>query len=329
MEEHSAPEEMETALRELKSIRGVGDAIAKKMIEEGYSSLQALAVATTAELAQTLGISEAKARDIIQQAKRKVQIGIPRKASELLEERQRYMGKITTGSRMLDELLGGGVKTQEITEFVGEFGTGKSQIVHQLCVNVQLPVDRGGLEGRALFLDTEGTFTPERICDMASAAGLDVSRALDNVEVYKAFTVEEQMLAAERAWEEVDKKNIKLLVMDSLTALFRVEFAGRELLAPRAQKLGQLLNTLRRIANHKNVAVVFTNQVMAHPDVFWGDPTRPYGGHVVGHAATHRVFLRKSRHNTRIARIIDSPYLPEIERTFCIVREGIRDVPGT
>jgi len=194
-------------------------------------------------------------------------------------------------------------------------------------VNVQLPPERGGLNGTALFIDTEGTFRPERIVEMASALGLEPKKVLQNIGVYRVYTVEDQILVAEKCEDEIDKRGVRLLVVDSLTSLFRAEYLGRELLASRQQKLAKHVHTLNKLAAIKDIAVVATNQVMARPDIFFGDPTRPVGGHVVGHSMTTRIYLRKSKGNIRVARIVDSPLLPEMERPFCICPEGIRDLP--
>jgi DNA repair protein RadA len=326
MEETEKSEELEKEKIELMELKGVGEKTALKLAEAGYT-IQSLAVAAPAEVSEAAEISEVAARKIIQEAKKRAKIGALATADVLLEQRKK-VGRITTGSVSLDELFGGGVETQATTELFGEYGTGKSQLAHQLCVNVQLPPERGGLGGTALFIDTEGTFRPERIVEMASALGLDVNKVLQNIGVYRVYTVEDQILAAEKAEEEIDRRGARLLVVDSLTSLFRTEYLGRELLASRQQKIARHVHMLNKLASIKDIAVVATNQVMARPDIFFGDPTRPVGGHIVGHSMTTRVYLRKSKGTVRVARVVDSPVLPEMERPFCITREGIRDLPA-
>jgi DNA repair protein RadA len=128
--------------------------------------------------------------------------------------------------------------------------------------------------------------------------------------------------------DELIKKeslNIKLIIIDSLTSLFRSEYAGRGSLADRQQKINRHLHTLQRIADSHNLAVFMTNQVMANPAIFFGNPTQAIGGHIVGHAATYRVYLRKSKGEKRIARLIDSPHLPEGEAVFIVTLDGIKD----
>ncbi|MEM4699842.1 MAG: DNA repair and recombination protein RadA [Candidatus Nezhaarchaeales archaeon] len=309
--------------RELTDLPGVGPATAEKLIEAGFRSFEAIAVASPQELAAVTGLSIAIAQRIIAAAREALDIGF--KTADEIYERRLKVAKLTTGSNNLDKLLGGGVETQTITEFYGEFGTGKTQICHQLCVNVQLPRERGGLEGRALYIDSEGTFRPERIIAMAKALGLSPQEALKNIIVARAFNTDHQMLLVEKAKEIIPEQRIKLLVVDSVTGHFRAEFPGREALAARQQKLNRHLHELSRIADAYELCVVVTNQVMARPDMFFGDPTAAVGGHVLAHAPGARVYLRKSKGEKRIARLVDSPYLPEGEVVFAITNEGIRD----
>jgi DNA repair protein RadA len=239
-------------------------------------------------------------------------------------ERCKQRRRVTTCSQALDTLLGGGIETQAITEFFGEFGYGKTQVCHQLAVNVQLPPEKGGLGKGVIYIDTENTFRPERIRQMATALGLDPKEVLRNIMVARAFNSYHQMLLAEKAKEIIPEKNVGLLVVDSLTSHFRSDYRGRDFLAERQQKLNRHLQTLLQVTEKHNIAVVVTNQVYMRPDCFFRDPTAPVGGHIVGHASTFRVYLRKSKGNRRIARLIDSPCLPDGEVVFTVTTEGIR-----
>ena len=248
------------------------------------------------------------------------------RADELIVKRQNIL-KLTTGSRKLDALLGGGIETQSITEFYGEYGSGKSQIAHQLCVNVQLPVEEGGLDGGALYIDTENTFRVERISQMARHMGLDPEEVLKHIILAEAYTSDHQMFLLENADKVIKENNIRLIVIDSLTSHFRSEYIGRESLAERQQKLNQHMHKLIRLARAFNAAAVVTNQVMSSPDVFFGDSIRPIGGHIVAHTSHTRIYLRKAgRGPVRIARLVSSPYLPEGECIFRITENGIEDV---
>ena len=314
---------MSKRIKEISELPGVGKSTASKLIEAGYSTLEAIAVATPQELSTAVGIPLATAQRIIKAAREALDIRI-KTALELKKERA-VVKKITTGSKNLDALLGGGVETKTITEFFGEYGTGKTQICHQLSVNVQLPPEKGGLGGKAVYIDTEGTFRWERIESMARALGLDPDEVMSNIYYVRAVNSDHQMAVVDELFDLVPRENIKLVVVDSVTGHFRAEYIGREHLAQRQQKLNRHLHQLMRLAEIYNVAVVVTNQVMARPDVFYGDPTQAVGGHVLYHAPGVRVQLRKSRGNRRIARVVDAPHLPEGEAVFVITEDGIRD----
>ncbi len=290
----------------------------------GYT-LETVAISTPAELSTILDIKDSEAARLISTARSSVNLGEGfRTGVDLMEERKAVQ-KLTTGSKSLDNLLGGGIETQAITEFFGEYGSGKSQLCFQLSVNVQLPEEEGGLSGTAAIIDTEGTFRPERIVQMAEAKGLDPEEALRKVFVARSYNSSHQMLLVDQIYDLAAKENVRLVVVDSLTSHFRAEYVGRGTLAERQQKLNRHMHDLLKLARRINAAVVVTNQVMAKPDMFFGDPTKPIGGHVVGHTATFRIYLRKSKGELRIARLIDSPYLPDGEATFRVTEKGIED----
>jgi len=314
----------EEGKRSVESLPGVGEATAEKLREAGYTTVESLAVATVAELREAAEIGEVQAKKIIAAARKAAEIGTFLTADKVLELRK-TVGWITTSSKQLDALLGGGIETRAVTEVFGEFASGKSQLGHQLCVNVQLPREKGGLDGRAIYIDTENTFRPERIVNMAAGAELDPEGALRNILVARSYNTDQQLLIAEKAEELIEKDGVRLMVIDSLTSHFRAEFIGRGTLADRQQKLARHLLVLHRIADLKDIAVFVTNQVQARPDLFFGDPTRPIGGHILGHSATTRIYLRKSKGGSRVARIVDSPNLPEGESIFMITESGIRD----
>ncbi|MDI3497948.1 DNA repair and recombination protein RadA [Archaeoglobus sp.] len=319
----------ETKIIELEDIPGVGPETARKLREAGYSTIEAVAVASPSELANVGGITEGNAVKIIQAARKLANIGGFESGDKVLE-RRRSVKKITTGSKDLDELLGGGVETQAITEFFGEFGSGKTQICHQLAVNVQLPEDEGGLEGSVVIIDTENTFRPERIIQMAEAKGLDSNEVLKNIYVAQAYNSNHQMLLVDNAKELAEKlkkegRPVRLIIVDSLMSHFRAEYVGRGTLADRQQKLNRHLHDLMKFGELYNAAIVVTNQVMARPDVLFGDPTKPVGGHIVAHTATFRIYLKKGKEDLRIARLIDSPHLPEGEAIFRVTERGIED----
>ncbi|MCC6013531.1 MAG: DNA repair and recombination protein RadA [Candidatus Verstraetearchaeota archaeon] len=308
----------------LEDVEGVGPATAEKLREAGITTVEALAVTPVRTLVEIADISEEKAAEITQNARNLLKIRFTT-AKEVLSRRSN-IGYITTGSKALDSLLGRGIETQAITEIIGEFGSGKTQLCHQLSVTVQLPPEKGGLSGKALYIDTEGTFRPERIVSIAKSYNLDPEKTLENIIYARAYNSDHQILLAEEATNLIPNENIRLVVIDSVISHFRSEYPGREVLATRQQKLNKHLHQLSTIADIFNVAVVVTNQIQSAPDVFFGNPNKPAGGNILAHGSTYRIWLRKSKENRRIARIIDSPMHPESECIFAITSRGITDV---
>ena len=308
----------------IDDLPGVGPATAEKLREAGYTDIMSIAVASPKELSDAAEIGDATAAKIIQKARKEADVGKFETGSALLEKRAK-VGHLTSGSKTFDELLGGGFETQSITELYGEYGSSKTQIAHQLCVSVQLPLEQGGLNSHAFFIDTENTFRPERIIQMANAFELDPDEVLEKIYVARAYNSSHQMLLVDKVKELSKETPASLLIVDSLTAHFRAEYIGRGALADRQQKLNKHMHDLLRWSDLNNGIVCVTNQVSSKPDAFFGDPTRPIGGHIVGHTATFRIYLRKSKGPKRIARLIDSPHLPEGEAVFTIGEDGIRD----
>lgn len=234
---------------------------------------------------------------------------------------------ISTGSRELDRLLAGGIETGSLTEIFGEFRTGKSQICHTLCVTCQRPLDQGGAEGRALFIDTEGTFRAQKLVAIAERFNMNPEEVLDNVICARAHNSEQQMELLGDAAALMSESRYALIIVDSATALYRSDFQGRGELSDRQVQLGQFLRQLTRLAEEFGVAVVLTNQVVANPDgmSFAKDASKPIGGNIIAHASTTRLKFKKGRGENRVCSIYDSPTLPESECTFAIGAGGIED----
>ncbi|MHA1792981.1 MAG: DNA repair and recombination protein RadA [Promethearchaeota archaeon] len=308
----------------INDIPGVGPSIAKKLRDSGFTSIKALATLSPRILQEESGIGEKTALKITQAAQEICKIDFV--TADKIFERRKKIGRIVTGSNALNELLGGGIESGAVTELFGEFRTGKTQIAHQLCVNVQLPADQGGLGGKALYVDTEGTFRPERLAQMALAKGLKVNDVLKNVIYARAYNSEHQVNILKKAREKIEEENIKLIVVDSIIGHFRSEYYGLGSLAPRQQLLNVHLHQIVQLAETYSIAAVITNQVQSKPDVFFGDPTRAAGGNIIAHGSTYRLYLRKSKADTRVAKMIDAPGLPEAEAAFRITENGIEDV---
>ena len=308
----------------IEDIPGVGPATAEKLREMGFHTVESLATATIKELT-VAGVGEKQAAKVVAEARDSLALSFVR-ADELIKMRQNVK-RLTTASKQLDELIGGGLETQTITEFYGEYGVGKSILCHQLAVNVQLPEEKGGLNGAALYIDTENTFRPEWIVRMAKSIGLDPVQAAKNIIYSEAFNSDHQILLLEKADKIIQENNVKLIIVDSLTAHFRSEYLGREMLAERQQKLNSHLHRLVRLCRAFNACAVVTNQVMARPDQFFAMAVEAVGGHIVSHTTHTRIFLRRTASGpVRICRLISSPYLPEGERIFKITEEGIKDI---
>jgi len=312
----------------LENLAGVGPVTTRKLNDAGIQNIMDLIVRGPVEIAELTGMDIDSSSKICEKAREDlVKGGLIAKdfisASELYKKRQ-TIGMITTGTDALDTLFAGGIETQALTEVYGEFGCGKTQFCHTMCVQVQKPKAEGGLEGGVLYMDSENTFRPERIVSIAKANGLDPEKVLDNIIVARAYNSSHQMLILEEASSLINENNIKLIISDSAVGLFRAEYLGRGTLATRQQKLNKFVHLLVRLAETYNIASIMTNQVMSSPDQFFGDPTKPIGGNVVAHTSTYRVYLKKSG-KKRIARMVDSPHHPEMDVIFALGEAGVQD----
>ncbi|KGK99162.1 DNA repair and recombination protein RadA [Methanococcoides methylutens] len=319
----------------LEDLDNVGPATAQKLKDAGFTTVEAIAVASPAELANSAEIGESTAAKIINAARQAADIG-GFETGDLVLERRKLVGKLTTGCEEFDEMMGGGIESQSITEMYGEFGCGKTQVAHQLAVNVQLPPEQGGLGGSVVIIDTENTFRPERITQMVNGLSekhgveYDPEEFLKNIHVARAYNSNHQILLVDSASELANELKdsempVRLLIVDSLTAHFRAEYIGRGTLADRQQKLNKHLHGIQRFGDLFNSCVVVTNQVMSKPDAFFGDPTKPIGGHILGHTATFRLYIRKSKGDKRIVKLVDSPNLPDGEAIMSITTDGLGD----
>jgi len=305
---------------------GVSAADIKKLQEAGFHTVESVVYAPKKNLMVIKGISEAKADKIQAEGVKLVPTGFTT-ATEMHLKRSQII-QVTTGSKEFDKLLNGGIETGSITELFGEFRTGKSQLCHQLAVTCQLPIDNGGAEGKCLYIDTEGTFRPERLLAVAARYGLEGSDVLDNVAYARAYNSDHQMTLLTQASAMMSESRYAMLIIDSATACYRTDYSGRGELSARQMHLARFLRHLLRLADEFGVAVVVTNQVVAQVDgaaMFNADPKKPIGGNIMAHASTTRLYFRKGRGENRICKIYDSPCLPEGEAVFCIAAEGITD----
>nr|XP_025620236.1 meiotic recombination protein DMC1 homolog [Arachis hypogaea] len=305
--------------------QGINAGDVKKLQDAGIYTCNGLMMHTKKNLTGIKGLSEAKVDKICEAAEKLVNFGYITGSDVLLKRKS--VIRITTGSQALDELLGGGIETSSITEAFGEFRSGKTQLAHTLCVSTQLPTSMRGGNGKVAYIDTEGTFRPDRIVPIAERFGMDPAAVLDNIIYARAYTYEHQYNLLLGLAAKMSEEPFRLLIVDSVIALFRVDFSGRGELAERQQRLAQMLSRLVKIAEEFNVAVYMTNQVIADPGggVFVTDPKKPAGGHVLAHAATIRLMFRKGKGEQRVCKVFDAPNLPEAEAVFQITPGGIAD----
>lgn len=311
-----------TPVRELK-VSGVGRLTLDKVAEVA-KCVEDLALFNPEELAERAGIELDKAAVIVRAARRHVREGSQirhtfsgTEYARLLEERE----QLTTGVEALDELLGGGLRVWDIYEFAGEFGTGKTQLCHQLAVTVQLPPTRGGLSGKAVYIDTEGTFSPQRLVTMAESFG--VEDVLGGLYVVRPLNVDELEEAVIEDLPSLLRDKARLIIVDSIISLYRAEFKGREMLAARQQRINYLLDWLKRYARRYSAVIAITNQVLSQP-VPWGVALKvPAGGNIIAHASTHRLIMRRAG-DVWLMEVLDSPILPRAASAkFLITEKGI------
>ena len=313
----------------LGNIEEIGPATEKRLKEAGFKSIKDLLVRGPVDVAEATGMEMDESVEICNKARVLLEdLGVIDKsfisATNLYQKKR---DRISTGSKNFDDLLGGGLETRAVTEVYGEFGTGKTQLCHTLCIMVQQARQAGGLAGKAIYIDTENTFRPERIVSIAEARGLDSAKSLENIIVAKAYNSAHQELIIEEAGPIIQDNGVRLLVVDSAVAHYRAEFLGRATLSDRQQRLNKFMHILVRIAETYEVAVVVTNQIQASPDAYFGETVRPTGGNVIAHTSTYRIYLKRSGKN-RIARMVDSPYHAEREVLFTLTDRGISDVEG-
>jgi len=306
---------------------GLSKADLQQLVDHGIHCVESIAFMPMRKLMEVKGIGDQKAQRVMAAARQIVPMGMVSAAQMLHIRRQMVM--LTTGSTQLDRLLGGGIETGQITEVFGEFRCGKTQLCHTLCVACQMPTENGGAESKALYIDTEGTFRPERLISIASRYGLNEEDVLENVTYARAYNAEHQEKLLAEVGGVFCESRYALLVVDSATGLFRTDYIGRNELAERQQSLNRFLRKLQCIANEHGVAVVITNQVQATPGggpgAHMGPQIAPIGGHVISHASQTRLYFRKGKGETRVCKVYDSPSLPEGEAMFAIGTGGIVD----
>lgn len=311
----------------------------QKIVKSGISTVGDLARQTPSQLAEQSGVGQDTCDKYIGIALDMITEGYITGAQ--LWDKMQNRRKLTTGSQMVDEILRsdderergvpGGIEECTITEVGGKKGDGKTQLMHMLAVNAQLPLEEGGLDGCVMWIDTENTFRPDRILEICKNRGLDGNKTLGGIYYEEVYSSKHQQKIVGELPKRCHDLNIKIIIIDSMMALLRSEYRGRGTLAERQQVLGDIVQRLKKISQSQNLIVIYTNQVMDKPDGY-GDQTEAVGGNILGHISTLKLFIRRGRTDyktgisPRIMKVMKSPYLPENEAPFVISDYGIEDV---
>ncbi|KAI5954480.1 hypothetical protein KGF54_002255 [Candida jiufengensis] len=304
---------------ELLQDQGINASDITKLKMAGIHSIATILSTTRRNLIKIKGLSEIKVEKI-KEAAGKIKV---------IAEQRENVFTISTGSKQFDEILGGGITSMSITEVFGEYRCGKTQLCHTLCVSAQLSKELGGAEGKVAYIDTEGTFRPDRIKSIAERFEVDPQTCLENIAYARALNSEHQVELIEQLGNELSNGQYRLLIIDSILACFRVDYSGRGELNERQQKLNQHLAYLTRLSEDYNIAIFLTNQVQSDPGASSlfaaADGRKPVGGHVLAHASATRILLRKGRGEERVGKLMDSPNMPEKECVYVISEGGIKD----
>lgn len=315
----------------LHGLKSLTPELAQVLKDKGYFTIESLAIESPHVLfdrvGKRAGFSMEKARQIVREARDSLKIEVIT-AAELCEE-ENSRKYYSTGSRRLDEILGGGVREQEITEFTGQFESGKTEI----CLTTAL-LAAAQHKANTLFLDTEGSFSSKRLIEMAKSRGFKPEETIPLIHYAKVYGSEHLIFLLENIHKPIRERNIKLIVVDSLVSPFRAEYPGRELLAPRQQLLNRCLRLLINYSRVYRIAVMTTEQVLASPIAYTYEArpevlAPPVGGYVVGHLVGNRVYLTIGPGSKRIAHLIGSSYLPRAEALFMITEAGVTDIQET
>ncbi|KAH7722838.1 DNA repair protein RAD51 1 [Aphelenchoides avenae] len=304
---------------------GVRSLDIESLKDAGFFTVEAVAYAKKSQVFDVYGFLKQKAEKIIDEAYKLVPMGFTT-ASEVHIKRGDII-YIGTGSRQLDRMLGGGIETGCITEIFGEFRTGKTQLCHMLAVTSQMPVDMGVAEGKCLWIDTAGTFRPERLVAIAHRFILCPQDVLDKVTYARCHNTDHQTELLHHAAQMMAKSRYALVVVDSAVSLYRTDFFGSEELAAPQMHLAKFLRGLKGLADQFGVAVVITNQVAQVDDgsTMFMYLKKPTGDDITANSSHTRLYLRKGKGENRVCKIYDSPCLPEGECTFSITPNGIED----
>ena len=287
-------------------LEGVGGVTTKKLETFGVTSLVDICIRGGREISEITGVTKAKADGWVFNAQKILEDNDMIRKSDLdvidLMEYQENLESIPTNCVAIDELFGGGIKPECVYEVYGEFGSGKTQFCNTLTVET---INNGD---NVVWIDCEDTFRPRRIIEILKAKEYAETReeletALKRISYFYTPNTEQLLGTVNALSKTMEIKKPKLVVLDGAIGQFREEYLGRGTLADRQNQIARLMTHIKNISYYFRCTVIFTNQVQTDPSIMFGDPVKPIGGNVVGHAATYRVYFKKSG-KKRIARIL-------------------------
>ena len=312
---------------EVDELPGIGKVTKQKLNDVGIYDTRQILTASPSDLSELTGMDLNSVRALVLKSRKKLEESneIPsmfRTAQAMVDSNTDNLEFITTGTECMDQILGGGIETGAVTEFFGKDGAGKTQMCYTMAVRVQLPIDKGGLGAKAFWLDTEGTFKPNRILDVAEP--YDLENVLENIIISHAHNSADQQIIIEQLERKIEEENVKLIIIDSAVGLFRNEYIGRANLSNRQGRITKFMSNVSKLAQNHNVAIIITNQVMVNPGMMFGDPVLPIGGTALGHTSTYRIYLQK-RGKKHYAVMVKSHRHPDMEMRFDLGKTGIMD----
>ncbi len=297
----------------------------KLLQESGISTAEALAMSPHNIISEIDGLGDKTAKKLIWNSRNALGMTEFITADDI-DENTEY---ITTGSSELNRILGGGFQTGKLTEVYGPFKSGKTNLAHTIAVTIQLPKKQGGLGSTVAYIDTENTFSKEKIKRIAKRFGLEPKKVLSQIYHARIYSSDHQMQMIQKAETLCKTRNVRLIVVDSLLALLRAEYVGIGMLARRQGVLNNMIHGLSRVAETYNCAILLTNQVSTKMmGMFSGNDA--IGGNIVAHGCHFRVMFKTKGFSSnsslkRRAIIVDAPDLPPEEAEFYITSVGIAD----
>ncbi|MFW9821601.1 MAG: DNA repair and recombination protein RadA [Candidatus Thorarchaeota archaeon] len=312
-------------MADLSQVKGINARQIKLLQEHGISTAEALAMSPGSVISDIDGLGDKTAKKLIWNARNALGM-TDFTPAENIDENVEY---ITTGSSELNKILGGGFQTGKLTEVFGPFKSGKTNLAHTISVTCQLPERQGGINTSVAYIDTENTFSKEKIKRIAKRFGLNPKDILSRIYTARIYSSDHQIQMIQKAESLCKTRGVRLIIIDSLMALLRAEYVGIGQLAPRQALLNNIIHTLSRIAETYNCGVLLTNQVAVRMmGMFSSDDA--IGGNIVAHGCHFRVMFKTkgfSSNNSlkRRAIIVDAPDLPPNECEFFITPAGIAD----